>query len=162
MTTSAGSHPLWDLRSQLFTLDPSELGLTPGPELPRVWGVLMEIGYPEGPVSLVVIGDGTVSLYLPTGGGIIGAGAHRPVWAAGKALLETAEDVLELLDRPSDSSFPGPGEVKFHVLTFMGPRMAGGPERTIATGLGPLSALFWAGQAVITQIRLIVQRQNLG
>ncbi len=60
-TTSTGSHPLWDLRSQLFTLEPSELGLTPGPELPRVWGVLVEIGYPEGPVSLIGIEESSMS-----------------------------------------------------------------------------------------------------
>ncbi len=155
-----GHHPLWELRSRLFTMDPSQLGIAPQPDLAEVWGVLMETGYPDGPVTLLVIADGTVSLYFPAGGGIIGAGGHRPVWAAGKALLETAEDVLDFFDQLSDHGFPRPGEVRFHILTYGGPRMAGGPEEMVAKGAGPLSVLFWAGQAVITQIRLIEQRRR--
>ena len=61
------------LRQQVLTLDPLSLGLDPSASN-RVWGVLMETGYPEAVASLVVIADGTVSLYFSNGGGIIGVG----------------------------------------------------------------------------------------
>ncbi len=154
---------LWELRSRLFTMDPSELDIKPGDNgCTQVWGVLMETGYEDGPVSLVVIGDGTVSIYFPSGGGVLGAGNQRPVWAAGKALLETAEYAQEFFNQPSDASFPGPGEIKFHILTFKGARMAGGLEKEISRGIGPLSTLYWAGQAVITQVRMAEQRYRQG
>lgn len=148
-------NPLWELRDKLFETDPAELGLPSSIELPRVWGLLMESGHKEGPISLVVIADQTTSLYLPTGGGVIGAGAHKTVWAAAKAFLVTCEAVFEAFTDTSDRSFPRQGELKFHLLTYRGARMAGGEEKEIGNGKGPLSALFWAGQAVISQIRLI-------
>ncbi len=154
--------PLWEMRDRLFELNPAELGITPSAELPNVWSLLMETGHKEGPVSLVVIADQTTSLYFPTGGGMIGAGGHRTVWAAAKAFLETGEAIFNTFSRPSDRSFPLLGEIKFHLLSYQGPRMAGGNEREISGGVGPLSALFWAGQAVISQIRLVSQSHERG
>ena len=43
------------------------------PEMPVVWGVVMETGYPEAVVTLVSLGDRTTSLYFSNGGGIIQA-----------------------------------------------------------------------------------------
>jgi hypothetical protein len=155
METEDPINPLWELRNKLFEMNPAQLGLSSSPEFPRVWGLLMETGYEEGPVSLLVILDQTTSLYLPTGGGVIGAGAHQTVWAASKAFLETGEAVFDAFTITSDRELPGQGELKFHLLTYEGALMAGGDEEEIGNGNGSLSALFWAGQAVISQIRLV-------
>ncbi len=153
-------NPLWAIRAKLFDTPPASLGLQPSEQLPKVWGLLMETGHEQGPVTLLVLADQTTSLYLPTGGGFIGAGAHKTVWAASKAFLETGEAVCDAFDRISDRSFPGEGELKFHLLTYEEALMADGQEQQIGNGIGPLSALFWAGQAVISQIRLVSQSQQ--
>jgi hypothetical protein len=147
-------NPLWELRQELFRLDPATLGLVPTAELPHVWGLIMERGHAAGPISLVVVADGTTSLHLPTGGGVLGAGDQRTVRAASRAFLETAEAVLNLFSRESDHAFPSPGEFTVHALCYQGARMVTAGEQAVMQGTGPLSALFFAGDAVLTQIRL--------
>lgn len=132
---SGGHNPLWELRAKLFDRDPAGLGLEPSEALPRVWGLLMESGHKEGPVSLIVLANGTVSLYFPTGGGFIGMGTHKPVWAAAFSFLQTGEAVFDSIDQPGDRGFPAEGQLRFHLLSFSGPRMAGGVK--LATVRGP-------------------------
>src|SRR6266496_5608660 len=67
------------LRGQLLEVDPAELGLSPSPRLPRIWAMLMEMGLDTGTASLVAVADGTTSLHLSTGGGVIGGGEHQAV-----------------------------------------------------------------------------------
>lgn len=56
------------LRDQILSAKPSDIGVSPTSELPVVWGVLMETGYPEAVVTLVSLGDNTMSLYFSNGG----------------------------------------------------------------------------------------------
>jgi hypothetical protein len=117
----------------------------------------MERGHAAGPISLVVVADGTTSLYLPTGGGVLGAGEQRTVRAASRAYIETAEAVFDIFSRASDHGFPAPGEFTVHALCYQGARMVTAAEPAVMRGVGPLSALFFAGDAVLTQIRLVAQ-----
>lgn len=41
-----------ELREKLFTMPPTELGLSPSNKLPNVWGVVMEIGFPDSTATL--------------------------------------------------------------------------------------------------------------
>lgn len=148
------SNPLSDMRTRLLSMEASELGLMPTEALPNVWGLLMETGYAQGPVTLLTLAEGTTSLYLPNGGGIIGAGEHRPVRAAGTALLETAEFALSDLSKRDEASAPAGGVVQFLALTFGGVFSAQMAEQELGGGTGPLSALFFAGQALLSQVRI--------
>ena len=67
-----GSNPYVGLRQQALTVDLSRLGLAPSVEYPQVFAGLMEMGMEGGVATLVVIADGTTSMYRSTGGGIIG------------------------------------------------------------------------------------------
>lgn len=152
-------NPLWELRASLLTAPQPEAAdiVAPGTS---VWGVLMETGYPQGPVTLLVIGDGTSSLYFPTGGGVIGAGSHVTVRAAANALLITADAMKAALTPAKNTEFPAIGRVRFFVLTVSGVLAAEGVEQAIGNGTGPLSAIFHAGQAVISQIRIASEQAS--
>ena len=152
--THMESNPLADMRTRLLSMDAAELGLAPTEALPSVWGLIMETGYAQGPVTLLTIAEGSTSLYLPTGGGIIGAGEHRPVRAAGTALLETAEFALPHLGKVEGAGAPAEGVVQFLALTFGGVFAAQVVEQELGRGTGPLSALFFAGQALLSQVRI--------
>ena len=59
-----------NLRAQALTGSRAAFGLEPtSPDAPA-WGVLMEIGFPEGTASLVAMSDGSASLYFSGGGGL--------------------------------------------------------------------------------------------
>lgn len=149
-----------DLRSKALTLSPSEIGVSPSPETPHVWGVLMETGYPEALATLVALADGTVSLYLGHGGGIIGGGEHANVRQAGKALLSSAEQHLAKLSPTTLFPLPNVGRVRFYVLTFSGALTADVDENELGQRRHELSKLFYAGQNVITELRKISEMKG--
>jgi hypothetical protein len=143
------------LRHQALSIQRTEVGIpAPPPEAPA-WGVLMETGYPEATATLFALSDGTTSLYLSSGGGVIGGHAHQSVRQANAALLETANQYYQRL-KPSES-FPVPveGHTLFYVLTDSGVLTGAGREHDLGLGRHPLSPLFHAGHRVIMQLRLM-------
>jgi hypothetical protein len=141
------------LRRQALSVRRAEVGIpAPSPEAP-VWGVLMETGYHEGTATLIALGDGTTSLYLSTGGGVVGGHAHQDVRQANAEFVETANRFRRHLE-PTDS-FPlaAKGYTIFYVLTDSGVLTGGGREEDLGLERDTLSPLFHAGHRVIAQLR---------
>ncbi len=146
-----------DLRSRVLSMSPADLGLSPSQQLPNVWGILMEIGYPETLASLVVLADGTTSLCLGYGGGFIGGGEHASVRAASARFLSIADRYHAGLQATRTFPYPDVGRVKFYVLTFSGVLYADADEEELVQKAHRLAELFYAGQDVLTELRLIEQ-----
>ncbi len=148
-----------ELRSKVLALSPSDLGIAPTTQHPRVWGVLMEMGLPEGLATLVALGDGTVSLYLGHGGSAIGGGAHAHVRQTAESMLTLAEQHLDQLAPAHAYPLPEVGRVKFYVLTFSGTLAADADEDDVGERKHTLSPLFYAGQDVITESRQVSEQK---
>ena len=148
-----------DLRRQVLALDPTTVGLHPSPEHPRVWGALMEIGYPEGVATFVMLADGTTSLYTSSGGGTIGGGMHEAVASRTAAFLRALDEHLDRFTPDATDALPAPGDVVFRALTYDGRLAASAREDDLGEGRHPLSGLFYAGHDVITQLRLIEEQR---
>src|SRR6266498_2664103 len=148
------------LRGQLLEVDPAELGFSPSPRLPRIWATLMEMVLDTGTASLVAVADGTTSLYLSTGGGVIGGGEHQAVRRVSEAFLDTAEAHLDRLQPISEAPLPQTGAIRFHALTFDSLRSAEVEEGELVDGRSELAPLFYAGNEVFTQLRLIDQQRQ--
>ena len=143
------------LRHTILTVDPAEVGIAPTADLPRVWGVVMDTGYPNGTATVVALADGTTSLYTSTGGGIIGAGAHASVAAATSALLGIVEAHLDLLPAATQDDLPPADWVVLRALTYGGQRAVLAEEDELGYDRHPLSPVFHAVHEVITQLRLL-------
>jgi hypothetical protein len=141
------------MRQRLLAGSAGEFGIAP---VGQIWGVLMEMGFAEGWASLVALADGTASLYTSSGGGVIGGGMHAKVKQAAIELCQHAAP-LGNLPRVTEFPSPGPQRVRFYLLTLDGVRGAEEPESTLAAGGHRLSALFLAGHAVITQLRVVAE-----
>ena len=135
-------------------LDPSTLAMPDG----TPWGgavvALMEIGLPKGTASVVAIADGTVSMYVSTGGGVIGAGAHVAVRGVAERFRTVAAESRDQLRRSDNFPLPAAGEVRFQVRTMDGDFSGAAPEAALRAGRHPLTALYRAGQDLLTEIRL--------
>jgi hypothetical protein len=141
------------LREQALSMVPKELELTPGPGHTQVWGVLMEIGFPDATATLVTIVDGSTSLYFSNGGGIIGAGERAGVREASQQFVALADTMVDSFSVTSSYPFPEVGRVRFYLRTFDGTRTADAAEQDLAQQEHPLSALFVAGHTVIAAIQ---------
>lgn len=146
-----------ELRAMALAVQPAQIGLTREAFGKDVWGVVMETGTDAGYYTLVVLGDGSTSLYLSTGGGVIGAGEHEAVRVAGAGLI--AEANKHLAAAATSDGFPPPadGDTTFHLLTFDGPRSRTAPTNALGEDKDALSPLFHAAHEVIMQVRLASQ-----
>jgi hypothetical protein len=139
------------LRDQALSIRASQVGLQPNGS--RVWGILMETGYPEAVATLVAFADGTTSLYFSSGGGTIGAGEHLAVRTAAESLLRAADEHLSAFSPATEYPLPAVGRVRFYVHTFDGILTADRNEDDLGYERDALAPVFHAGHAVISAIR---------
>lgn len=150
------------LRDQILTLDPAAAGLGRTAERRVLWGALMEMGRGSGTATLVALADGTTSLYLSTGGGMIGGGFHQPVAEATAAFLACLEEHLGFLAPDPDDYLPASGRIVFRALAYDGRLHAEAAEDDLGFGRHPLSAVFYAGHGVITALRVLDEASGPG
>lgn len=148
------------LRDKALSVTAAELSLAPTAAHLNVWGVLMELGYPQAVATLAVFADGTSSLYISTGGGVIGAGEHTPVRDVAEKFLFAAQGLVATFERVGETPFPASGRVRFYIRTFDGTLTAEAGEPDLRSNHHQLGPLFQAGHAVITQMRLISERRD--
>src|ERR1700730_10592798 len=87
------------LRNQALSTNRTDNGIAaPSPAAPG-WGILMETGYDVATVTLFALADGTTSLYLSNGGGMIGGQGHEAVRNANAAFVNEANRSLPHLRR---------------------------------------------------------------
>jgi hypothetical protein len=139
-------------RNGIFALKPEELGIAPHPRY-RVWGFLMEMGTPETVMTLVALGDGTVSLFFGNGAGITGIGDHAKPKNILKHLLSMAPDYLKDTLPTNEYPLAPPNRVLFYFLTFDGVRAAHGGAEDLGTGEHPLFPIFEKASELIAYAR---------
>ena len=144
-----------DLRSLAFTVKPADIGISKEKLGDVVWGVVMETGYPDGSFSLIVMADGSTSLYYSNGGGIIGGGGHDSVRKVSKDYLLNAQSYYSHGSIVNKYPRPNGGEVKFYFLTFDGIRAYTALENNLGGSNDKLSDLFFSAHNVITELRKV-------
>jgi len=142
------------LREKALTVAAHELDLVPTERRPRVWGAVMELGYPIGIATLMALAEGTTSLYFSGGGGVIGAGEHESVREAAEAFLDCVERHLGDFEPIEGTPTPRIGRVRFYVRTFDRTLGREATEDELANDHHPLAPVYHAGHAVIAAIRV--------
>ncbi|WP_020407994.1 hypothetical protein [Hahella ganghwensis] len=147
-----------ELRRMLFSLKSSELGVNPRNFPFFVWGVVMETGLTDGDYyTLAVLADGTVSLYVSNGGGIIGAGSHESVRSSAGRFLVYSEEFFDRGEVTTSYPPPSDNQVNFYFLTDEGNYMYSSPTVALSEGEDPLSLLFLAGHSVISELSEVAE-----
>lgn len=121
--------------------------------VPEVWGVVMEFGIGDGFATLVALADGTASLYLSHGGGVIGAGQHEGPANAARTLVRAAADYVEGFGPTSEFPLPGPGQTAFYLRTQHGALTVSAPTNDLGYNRHRLSPLFHTAHALIAEVR---------
>lgn len=148
------------LRDMVFTMRPEAIGIV-APRAPEeVWGVVMEQAYPEALATLVVLADGSVSLYFSNGGGVIGMGSHAKPQRAAQALLAVAPDFRKDCRPTTKYPLPQKEHVHFYLFTHHAMLTAEACEDDLARDHSSLSPLFHKAHELITEIRLIDEKHE--
>ena len=147
-SSGAGPAAYQALRSQALSVERTSPGLSAVPPDAPVWGLLMEMGFPNGAATLFVLADGTTSLYHSGGGGVIGGQAHETVRRANATLLAEANKLVARLSPTSAYPLPQAGSTVFYARTDSGILAGGGANEHLGGGRHELSSLFLAGDDV--------------
>jgi hypothetical protein len=130
------------LRDAITRVSPVEHGLAPTAELPHVWGVLVDVGLPDGPVTVVAIADGTTSLYLGNGGATVGVGELPHIRALAATLLRAVDAAVPNLPPGWETPVPPTGWLQVVALTYQGMLVGQAAIPEVVSGGHPLSEIW--------------------
>lgn len=148
---AALSNPFDGLRNQALA------ARWPGAAGGRVYGGVMDWRLDSGLATLFALADGTASLYLSTGGGVIGGAAHLAVREAARRFLLTLEQLLPEMSPDPSGEKPPPGMTDLRALTADGRYVARVATELLGRRPHPMAAAFHAGQAVIAELRRVAE-----
>jgi hypothetical protein len=138
-------------RERLLHGTPQQMGITP---VRGVWGVIMERGYPKGTATVIALADGTASMYLSTGGAVVGGRAYPPAHAAALKMCNAAADALAETIVAHEFPHPAKGRVRFYVLADDGVRVTETDLLVRAdAGRDALAPLLATGDALLDALR---------
>jgi len=99
-------NPYLGLREMAFKQSRASLHLPAGAEPTEPWGAIMEWGTGGGTMTLVGFADGSASIYLSSGGGMIGGQAQKSVNEGARKMVAVAAKVQPHMI--ATSTFPLP------------------------------------------------------
>ena len=147
------ANPYSGLRDLALTSTANLAGWNIAPEGRHVYGGILDWGLDTGTATLFALDDGTASLYLSSGGGVIGGGFHDSVRQAARRFVMAFEPFIDAME-PDASGVPPPaGSTDLRALTPAGRRFVRAPTNVFGRGQHPMSNVFHAGQALIAELR---------
>jgi hypothetical protein len=157
-TIKPEDNPYLDLRGQIFETTPEEIGLTSNTE-EKPYAIVMDMGMGEGvTATLVSIIDGNASMYLSTGGGVIGGYGHEKVRKAAIDFVKMGADYFSRMTPADSFPLPKAGNVRFYILTNKGKYSIEEQIEKIDNDKSDWGQFFYEGNKVITELRLVADR----
>ena len=150
------NNPYNDLRGQVFSATPEQIGLT-NTDDERPYAIVMDMGMEEGTATLVSIIDGNASMYLSSGGGVIGGFGHENCKKAAIDFVNMGQDYFTKMVSVDSFPLPKADNVRFYILTNKGKYSIEEEIAKIENDKSDWGQLFFEGQKVITELRLIAE-----
>jgi len=149
------------LRQMFLTTSAAKAGIQPSEDYPRIWGVAIDWPIGDGHIATVVsLSDGSASVYTTGTVGVIGGIGRQTVRAAAKNLVREADRYFSDSSPTGDLSYPSRDHVRFFLATFGGLRLIETDLASLNERRSKYSSLFNAGQDVMTQLRLVWEKEK--
>jgi len=118
-TSSQQKSPYNNMRNMSFDITPEQLQLS-GLNENEIYGVIMDWDLGNGTMSLISFSTGDASMYLSTGGGVIGGGQHPNVSSASKLFVKQAQKYLDKTIKMDSTPLPSANNIRFYFKTTKG------------------------------------------
>ncbi len=141
------------LRNMAITASPEQLGLSLPTDKTIVYGIIMDWEMGGATASTVAYQTGDASLYLSSGGGVIGGGQHQKVNSAAKQFVSLAQTFLDKTTKAEATPLPSTDEVKFYLLTNKGVFIAQEQMKKFENNSSSWLKLFEEGNILLTELR---------
>jgi hypothetical protein len=158
-TIEPKDNPYLGLREQIFAATPEQIGLTTTTE-EKPYAIVMDMGMGgDGTATLVSIVDGNASMYLSTGGGVIGGYAHETVRKAATDFVNMGQSYFSKMNPVDSFPLPKADNVRFYILTNKGKYSIEEEIQRIEDDNSDWGQLFYEGNKVITELRLTTEQK---
>lgn len=144
-----------ELRNIAFTVRPEQLGLSLPTDKTIVYGIVMDWEMGGAIATTVAYQTGDASLYLSSGGGVIGGGKYQNVNNASKQFVSLAQTFLDKTTKVKETSLPTTNEIKFYFLTNKGVYVGQEQIKNFENNSSLWLKLFEEGNNVLSELRKI-------
>jgi len=148
------------LRLRVLSTPPDDLGIKPTEAYPRTYAALVDFPISDQIATIFSAGDGAASLYTTSAFGIVGGERHEPVRLAAQSFVSLADGFFDRSEPTSDFGYPSPSQARFYFLTFEGVRKLDATMAEVSARGSAYFELFDKAQAVLTQLRTVVDGQG--
>jgi hypothetical protein len=152
-------NPYNDLRQLAFNATPEQTQLTKVTAANKVYGVIMDWDLGQGIATLASFETGEASMYLSSGGGIIGGGGHDNVKKSVAEFIALAQSYLDKTTKTDTTLLPDKNCVKFYLLTPKGRFVAQESMTNIENESSKWLPLFVEGNKVISELRVSTEKK---
>ena len=146
------------LRNMAFSATPEQLELSLPTDKTIVYGIIMDWGMNGATATIVSYQTGDASLYLSSGGGVIGGGQHENVSSAAKHFVSLGQSFLDKTTKTEKTTLPQTDVIKFYLLTnkgiFVGQEQMKNFENRSSTWL----SLFEEANLLLTELRKTTEK----
>lgn len=142
-----------ELRNRAFKTTPEQLELSLPTDKTIVYGVIMDWEMGGGIATTVAFQTGDASLYLSSGGGVIGGGQHQNVNSASKQFIRLAQTFIDKATKTEMTDLPKANEVKFYLLTNKGIYVGQEQMKNFENSSSAWLQLFEEGNNVLSELR---------
>ena len=149
-------NPYQGLRNTAFRMRPEMLGIGFSTDALQVYGLIIEWEIQGAVVSLVCYQTGDTSLYVSTGGAIIGGGKYPEVSVKAVECVQMADQFLSQTEENESHNLPEKGGINFYFLTNQGVRLYSTQLAYVEKGESEFTPLFNQGNKLLNELR----RQN--
>lgn len=146
-------NPYQELRNLALKMTPEQLELKLPNDKTIVYGVVMDWHLGEGTATFPIFQTGEASMYLDSGGGIIGGGGHENVRKAAVAFINKAQTFLDKATKTETTPLAEADSVKFYFLTNKGKFVAEEKMENFDNNSSKWLELFEEANKVITELR---------
>lgn len=149
------NNPYQDIRNLALGATMEQIGVQFPSDQTKIYGVIMDWDVGEGTATLVAFLSGDASLYLSSGGGVIGGSGHDNVKQAAAAFIKKADEYFSKTIKTDSTPLPGKDGVKFYFLTNKGKFVGQEEVKNFDNNSSQWLDLFEEGNKLITEIRMV-------
>lgn len=151
-------NPFNDLRQMALSATPEQLGLETSNET-KVFGIVMDWDLGDGIATVTAYETGDASMYLSSGGGVIGGGQHDNVRQAVLPYVQLGQGFLTKGVKTESTPLPDKNCVRFYLLTNQGIYYAQEKMENIENESSDWLELFEEANKVLTELRLTTEEK---
>jgi len=151
-------NPFNDLRQLALKTTPEQLGLETSDET-KVFGIVMDWDLGNGIATVAAYETGDASMYLSSGGGVIGGGQHDNVRQVVLPYVQLGQGFLNKTKKTETTPLPDKDCVRFYLLTNNGTYFAQEQMKNIENESSDWLKLFEEANNVLTELRMTTEEK---